>query len=131
MSYRIPVNSPDLHAGGGGPIANFDLAFGVEYDGASGAIAAKEGTVFLTKAGVAAMTLAAPVAGLPSVGGDDGRELTIMDVTGNAHTVTTPAGGINGNKHIATFGAVVGQFGTFVAYNGAWYLAASSGVTLT
>jgi len=129
MSYRIPTSSPDYNSTGA--IGNLDLVFGVQVAAANGAITVKEGTVFLTKAGVAAMTLAVPTAGLPSAGGDDGRELTVIDTTGNAHTVTTPASGINGNKHIATFGATVGQFGTFLAYNGAWYLTAQSGVTLT
>jgi len=130
MSNRIPATSPDYNPNGGA-VQNFDLAFGVQYALASGAITIKEGTVFLTKAGVAAMTLAVPTAGLQSAGGDDGRELVVIDTTGHAHTVTTPASGIDGADHIATFGGTVGQFGTFIAYNGAWYLAAQSGVTLS
>ena len=130
MSYRIPSTSPDFESSGGA-IENFDLAFGTQAAAANGAISIKEGTVFLTKAGVAAMTLAVPTAGAQSAGGDDGRELTVIDTTGNAHTVTTPSNGINGNKHIATFGGTTGQFGTLIAYNGVWYLAASSGVTLS
>jgi hypothetical protein len=129
MSNRIPANSPDYEPSGA--IGNFDLAFGVQYALVNGAITIKEGTVFMTKAGVAAMTLAVPVAGLQSAGGDDGRELVVLDTTGHAHTVTTPASGINGVDHIATFGGTVGQFGTFTAYNGAWYLTAQAGVTLS
>ncbi len=123
--FRIP-----FIAAGSVP-SNFDNAFGVEVDLVSGAIAIKEGTAFITKAGVAAMTLALPTAGLPSAAGDDGRELTVIDTTGHAHTVTTPASGINGADHIATFGGTAGNFGTFVSYNGSWWLAASAGVTLS
>lgn len=130
MSYRIPTNSPDYASGNA--ISNFDNAFGTQLAAAAtGAVSIKEGTLFLTYAGVAAFTLAAPIAGAQSAGGDDGRELTVIDVGGHAHTITTPSNVINGNKHIATFGGTVGQFGTLVAYNGVWYLAASSGVTLS
>lgn len=123
--FRIAYSSP------GSSLSNFDNAFSVEVDLVSGAIAVKEGTAFITKAGVAAMTLALPTAGLPSAGGDDGRELTIIDTTGHAHTVTTPVSGINGASHIATFGGTTGQFGTFISYNGGWFLAASNGITLS
>jgi hypothetical protein len=131
MSNRIPSTSPDLNAEASGAIYNFDLAFGREVDLISGAIGIKEGNVFLTKAGVAAMTLALPIAGAQSAGGDDGRTLVIIDTTGHAHTVTTPASGLNAADHIATFGGTAGQFGELVAFNGSWWLAASSGVTLS
>jgi hypothetical protein len=124
--FRIPFSSP------GSVHSNFDNAFAVQVaSGSTDAIVNKEGNVFITTAGVNATTLAVPTAGLPSAGGDDGRELTVIDTAGHAHTVTTPANGINGNKHVATFGGTTGQFGTFISYNGVWYLAASSGVTLT
>lgn len=124
--FRIPYSSP------GSVNSNLDNAFSVQVAaGSTDAVAYKEGTVFITTAGVDAMTLATPTAGLPSAGGDDGRELTIIDTTGHAHTVTTSANVINGNKHVATFGGTVGQFGTFISYNGVWYLAASNGVTLS
>lgn len=129
MSNRIPANSPDYEASGA--IGNFDLMFGEQIAAANGAITIKEGNVWLTKAGVAAMTLALPIAGQPSAGGDDGRELTILDTTGNAHTVTTPASGINGADHIATFGGTAGQVATLVAYNGSWWVTLKSGVTLS
>lgn len=129
MSYRIPSTSPDYEASGA--VGNFDKAFSTEVDAASGAIGIKEGTVFLTGGSAQAMTLAAPTAGSQASGGDDARELTVIDTTGHAHTVTTPANGINGADHIATFGGTVGKFGTFIAYNGVWYLAASNGITLS
>jgi len=87
MSNRFASNNPDLHAGSGNIDSNIDLFFGVEVDSADGAIAAKEGYVFITKAGVAALTLPLPTAGMPSVGGDDGKVLTIQSTTANAHTV--------------------------------------------
>ncbi len=103
----------------------------VEVDAASGAIASKEGSVFITKAGVAVMTLPLPTAGLPSAGGDDGRELTIITTGAYAHTVTTPAGGLNGASHIATFAAAVGNNIKLKAYNAVWYVESSIGITLS
>lgn len=91
---------------------------------ADGAITIKDGFVFLTKAGVAAMTLADPTAGT-----DDGKELTIIALTANAHTVTI-AGGLNGagaGADVGTFGGAVGDRVSVVAYNGKWY---SSGVNV-
>ena len=96
----------------------------VQVASANGAITIKDGFVMLTKAGVAAMTLAAPTAGT-----DDGKELTIIATTGNAHTVTI-AGGLNGagaSADVGTFGGAVGDRFSIVAYNGAWY---ASGVNV-
>jgi hypothetical protein len=88
-----------------------------EVDLVDGAIALKNGSVFITKGSAAALTLAAPTAGT-----DDGKALRITDTTGFAHTVTTPSNKINGNKAVATSAAVVGDMVTFVAYNGVWYV---------
>src|ERR1700676_60534 len=96
------VNCPDAQPGG--PVAllvaalvALDARFAAEeVDGSSAAIGINSGVVYITKAGVAAMTLAAPTAGLPAAGGNDGQELTIVSTTANAHTVTTPANKING-----------------------------------
>lgn len=87
---------------------------------ADGAITIKDGFVFLTKAGVAAMTLADPTAIT-----DDGKELTVIALTANAHTVTI-AGGLNGagaGADVGTFGGAVGDRFSVVAYNGKWYAA--------
>ena len=46
----------------------------------------KIGLVFVTTAGVDAMTLATPTAGT-----DDGKVLTVVDTGGHAHTITTAA----------------------------------------
>src|SRR4051812_49252056 len=78
-----------------------------EIDLVSGAIAIKKGLVIITKAGVAAMTLALPVAGAQSAGGDDGKVLRIISATAQAHTVTTPVAGLNGASTIATFAAAI------------------------
>jgi hypothetical protein len=98
---------------------------------ASGAVIPGGGNYVITKAGVAAITLAVPTAGSVANGGIDGAKMTFIDVGGHAHTVTTPASGINGADHIATFGGTVGNFIELVAYNGVWYVTASAGITLS
>ena len=85
---------------------------------ANGAITIKSGIVVITKAGVAALTLAAPTAGT-----DDGKVLHIDSATANAHTVTL-AGGLRGagaSVDVGTFGAAIGNGILLYAYNGAWY----------
>ena len=89
------------------------------------------GRVLITKGTAAALTLAAPVAGAPESGGDDGVVLQVTDTTGAAHTVTTPASKINGNKNIATFGGTANNSLEVVAYNGVWYVSALGGTTLS
>jgi hypothetical protein len=90
-----------------------------------GAIAIKTGTVAITKAGVAALTLAAPTATT-----DDGKVLTIIATTANAHTVTTPAAKLNG-LHIATFGGAVGDSLVLEAYQGVWYTRSARNVVVS
>lgn len=94
-----------------------------------GAIGVKEGTVVITKAGVAALTLANPTATL-----DDGKVLTILSVTANAHTVSNAAGaGFNGGgtgADIGTFAAAKGNHLVLMAYQGVWYVVENAGVTL-
>lgn len=101
----------------------------VEVDLLSGAIAVKSGNVFLTKAGVAVMTLALPIAGTPDASGDDGKTLTIISTTANAHTVTTPANGIDGSLHIATFSGTLPNVLELKAYQGVWYSVIKLGIT--
>jgi len=132
MANRFPASNPDFHAGSGNLENSIDLVFGVEVDSADGAIAITEGYVFITKGSAAALTLAARVAGLPSAGGDDGRRLVINSTTAFAHTVTTRSNGINGNKHVATFGGAVTDSLELVAYNGKWRTVGTpSGITLS
>jgi len=97
---------------------------------ADGAIAVKNGTVFITKGSAAALTLADPVAT-----DDDGCELHIVSTTAFAHTVSNAAGsGFNAggaSKDVATFGAAVGNSFTIQAYQGKWYVVNTpAGVTL-
>ena len=95
------------------------------------------GLAIVTTAGVDAMTLGTPVAGSPVpglnfvFGGQDGLYLWVVSTTANAHTITTAAGKINGNLHIATFGAVAGNMVVLVAFGGVWYMVASKGITLS
>lgn len=98
----------------------------VEVGLVNGAITIKHGLVPLTKAGVAAMTLAAPTAGT-----DDGKVLHIIAITGNAHTVTIANGlsGAGAGADVGTFGGAVGDRVVLVAYNGAWYPVVNVNVT--
>jgi hypothetical protein len=124
--FRIPFLSP------GSVHSNFDNAFGVQVaSGSTDAITIREGTVFVTKAGVDALTLFTPIAGLPSAGGDDGRVLRIKSTTANAHTVTTAANAINGADDTITFGGAVTDYAELVAYNAKWWQVAESGSTLS
>ena len=122
MANRIPSTSPD---------ATSELALSIEPSfaavsyAASGAIGIKEGVAALTGSSALAMTLVAPTAGLPSAGGDDGKTLHIIGLQAEAHTVTTPANAINGNKHIATFAAIADHV-HLTAWNGVWYASDNS-----
>lgn len=104
----------------------------LQYQGAvglvSGAIAIKSGIVMLTKAGVAAMTLANPTATT-----DDNKRLLIVAATANAHTVTQTAPGFNNAGaagDVATFGGAVGDCMELVAYQGVWHVVSLRNVTL-
>jgi hypothetical protein len=95
---------------------------------AAGAIGQRTGRVMLTGATAQAYTLAAP-----TPGADDFKEMEIVNVTAQAHTVTGPANCYNGTTHIATFAAAVGGQLVVIAYNGVWYVqvATGNGVTLS
>jgi len=124
FQFQVAAGATDAITGGGGVL-------GVP-PGVGGSVPIC-GTVFVTTAGVDAMTLATPVAGPPSGGKNqnDGLSITIMSTTAQAHTVTCANNKINGNKHIATFAGAVGNFVTFVAYQGIWYMEAQAGITLS
>jgi hypothetical protein len=98
--------------------------------GGAGVIGITSGVVIITDSGAALLTLAAPTAGSPSAGGNDGQRLTIMSTTAQAHTVTTPSNKINGNKHVETF-ANLGDSCELVAYNGVWYVVGTATTTLS
>jgi hypothetical protein len=77
----------------------------------------------ITVAGVGVFTLAVPTV--------DGQFLLIQDTTGHAHTVTTPAAGINGAHVTLTFGGTVAQFVELRSYSGSWWVGPSSGITIS
>lgn len=72
------------------------------------------GLVMLAGATPTLATLALPVATV-----DDGTIIKIVAMTAEAHTVTTPAAGINAASTTLTF-AAVGDEATLEAYNGSW-----------
>lgn len=82
--------------------------------------------VLVQKAGVCAMTLAAPTTA------QDGLEVTILSATANAHTVTYTAGfyGDTTSSDVATFAAKVGASMTIKAQGGKWGVVSLANVTL-
>jgi hypothetical protein len=96
---------------------------------ASGAVVAKQGKLVITKAGIAALTIANPVAG-----DDDFNVLEIVSVTAFAHTLDNSAGaGFNAGgagSDVATFGGAKGDNIRLLAYQGVWYVLAKTNVTL-
>ncbi len=108
---------------------------------ASGAITVGPGTYIITKAGVAALTLAAPTAGAPifnaqgvnTGGGQDGTLIVVTSSTANAHTIT--ATGLlqtgSANVNVATFAAQAGASIELMAYNGKWYVLSSNQITFS
>ena len=101
---------------------------------ASGAVSPSVAqTYVVTKAGVAALTLAAPVAGKISAGGNDGVYITIVSTTAYAHTVTATGILNNGSAsvNVATFAAYPGASIDLMAYNGQWYVTGSTAITFS
>lgn len=91
----------------------------------AGALTVQSGTQFIGSGGALAMTLVVPTQE------QNGMTVTFIALTAQAHTVTTPANKINGNKLTATFAAAIGNYVTFVASNGIWYMVGQAGITLT
>lgn len=107
--------TPDLRGGGVNPLPQpYEIASG---DGAIGIV---HGTVYITKATAAALTLADPATTA------NGATLTIVATTAAAHTVSNAAGsGFNGGgagADVATFTAAAGNNLVLTAYNGVWYV---------
>jgi hypothetical protein len=104
----------------------FVLAMGV--DGAV-TIPAYSQTIYFTKAGVCAATLANPTATT-----HDGVRLTFIATQAQANTLDNSAGaGFNGGgagSDVATFGGAVGDNIVIEAYQGKWYVISSVNVTL-
>jgi uncharacterized protein (UPF0333 family) len=143
LNVAVPATGAPDYGGGATDFALLCLAliainsgfFGAAKYTAAGAIAVPAvgtATAFLKAGSAAAMTLAAPVTGAPSAGGQDGVNLTIIAEDAYAYTVTTPANGIVGSKHVATWTAAVGNSIDLVAQGGAWWPAGTpAGVALT
>jgi hypothetical protein len=119
--FEILTGTTDVIQGGGGSLSAL---------GAVGTAVPIVGKSLINTAGVNATTLATPVAGDPAAGGNDGLTIEIQDLGGHAHTVTSAANKINGNKHIATFPGTVGAKIQLTAWNGIWYTD-GGGTTLT
>lgn len=132
----VPSTSPDYDDEFGtihnAAMASLDVDGGVQVVTATGAgaISPIVGKVVITASGAALLTLAQPVAGLPSAGGNDGQQLTIFSTAAHAHTVTTASNGINGAKHVATFAAAQDVI-VLTAYNGVWYTVGANTTTLS
>lgn len=90
-----------------------------------------ENIYYVSSSGVDAMTLALPVAGALSAGGDDTKRVTVTDAGGHAHTITTPSNGIVPSHHLATFGGTAGATITLEAFGGSWYAKPNTGVTVS
>jgi hypothetical protein len=124
FQFEVLTGTTDVITGGGGVL---NLPPGL----AAATSTPICGTSFIETAGVDATTLATPVAGAPSAGGNDGLEITIIDNSGHAHTVTAAANVITPAHHLATFNGTQGSFITLVARNGKWLPVQSSGVTIS
>jgi hypothetical protein len=109
----VGPGSPDITAGDK-----------VETEVQSGAIGIKSGTAVIMATSLAALTLALPVAGT-----DDGKTLTILSGTAFAHTVTTPANGINSIYHVVTMNGFIGNSVKLKSYNGTWMADTSTTAT--
>lgn len=134
---KVGSGSPDYVLPAQNQAVNLDaidsaLGIGV-FNGVAAPITVKEGTALLTKGSAGAYTLAAPTAGLPAAGGDDGKVLRLIAATAQAHTVTNAAPGFNnggGASDVATFGGAIGDSMEVVAYNGEWLVLGLRNVTL-
>jgi hypothetical protein len=96
---------------------------------ANGALAVSQHTATLTKAGVNAMTLAAPTAA------QEGIILRVVSQTANAHTITATGliddGVTGGSKTTATFAAFAGASIELMASNLKWAVISKNTVTVS
>ena len=82
----------------------------------------------VTKAGVQALTLAAPVSVV-----DDGKRITVSSNSANAHTLTA-TGLLNtgsASVNLATFAAFAGAGVVLEAVRGKWNVISATGITFT
>lgn len=96
---------------------------------ANGALAVAQSVVVVTKAGVCAMTLAAPTEA------QAGTSITVVSRTAYAHTITATSliddGVTGGSKTTATFAAFAGASITLIAYGLKWNVLALNAVTIS
>lgn len=92
-----------------------------------GAITIAQDMVVLSKGSAAAITIAAPTAGV-----HDFMEITVVTLTAQAHVITQGTVGFNakGSSGTVTFTAAIGNSVTLRAYNGNWYTVVKNGVTV-
>jgi hypothetical protein len=81
----------------------------------------------ITKGSIAALTIVAP-----TVGTDDGKELTVWSETAFAHVITCAAVGFSGKNASGTltWNGTRGSSVKFKARNGQWWVTAINGVTI-
>jgi hypothetical protein len=94
-----------------------------------GAVTIQSGIVTMSKAGVLALTLAAPTAA------QAGTRITFISLTDNAHTLTCPTNTLNdgttGINELATFAAFAGACLTVQAHGVLWYVESFSACVIT
>lgn len=102
----------------------------VQLEGTNGALSISSGSYIINKAGVLALTLGAPTAGV-----QDGMVIKLESATANAHTLTATSLLNNGGTGVpyttATFAAHAGAYIVLRSYNALWYVIAVSNVTLS
>lgn len=93
---------------------------------ADGAITVPNGntTYFITKAGVAAMTLVDPTTVT-----HDGLRLTFISTTAQAHTLDLVTGINGGAADVGTWGGAAGDMVQIEAWDGVWWLVSATNVT--
>jgi hypothetical protein len=94
----------------------------VELAAADGAVASVAGGIVrITKAGVCALTLAAPVT--------DGIMLIVTSNTAHAHTLTVTGGAGGAGQDVGTFGGAINDSCTLVTAGLAWHVVSTRNVT--
>ena len=110
------IPAPRLATGNSAPQTTVELAAD------SGAVASiAGGIVKITKAGVCALTLAAPVY--------DGVTLVVTSKTAAAHTLTVTGGAGAAAQDVGTFGGAINDSCTLVSAGLEWHVVSTRNVT--
>lgn len=117
--YGLTTDFTDLAAQGSATIAVAPKAT-YSVDGAI-TVPVVDQTIYITKAGVCALTLASPAA-------DQTNTVKFVALTANAHTITYTPGfyGNTTSSDVATFPGTIGAVFTIVAKNGLWNAVATA-----